>query len=129
MKLLLVFLISMVMVLGGGPAFAGSSRGATYQGYSSGPLLGTVLLDTRGAVIYNITLDDTTSSNATIAIYDQATLPIDTLAPYNETAIYEVEVTTSTGSANVSFGTAPLNTFNGVVAQVSNGTGFLNYQP
>lgn len=131
MNKILLIAISMVLVLGGGPVFAsGSSRGATYQGYTSNPIQGTVLLDSRGAVIYNITINNSSSQNATISIYDLASLPIDTLAPYYETAIYEVETTSSIGSTSVDFSTAPLNTFNGVVASTTNGgIGFLNYQP
>lgn len=129
MNKILLIAISMVLVLGGGPVFAsGSSRGATYQGYSSGPIQGAIALDARGAVIYNITLN-ASSSNATMSIYDMASLPIDTQAPYYEQAIYEVDVATSGNSSSVDFSTAPLNTFNGVVATVTNGVGYLNYQP
>ena len=116
----------MVLVLGG-LSFAQSSRYASYQGSTSGPLIGQSVVNTRGSVIYNITLNST-SANAGIAIYDQATLPIDTLAPYYETAIYEVEVSSNGNTATVDFSTAPLNTYNGVVVSVVNGTAFLNMQ-
>lgn len=129
-KLLLA--ITMVLVFGGLNAFAlGSSRSASYQGQSSGPVTGQAaynILDSRGGVIYNITLN-AGATNAVLLVYDSGGPGNPTPGLNNENLLYEVETVTAGSSATVDFGTAPLNTYNGITVSVTNGVGYLNYQP
>lgn len=116
--------ITMVLVLGGW-AFAQSSRTASYRGWSSSaitPVNSNDILDQRGGVIYNMTLN-AGSSNAVMTVYDSGNSSNPT-----ETPIYEIEVATAGNSASVDFSTAPLNTVNGITASVTNGVGYMNIQ-
>ena len=123
----LLIAISMVLVLLGGPAWAGSSRGASFQGYSSGPLTGAtpLVVDTRGAVIYNITLN-ATSATSLMVIYDSPVYPF--TSNVQETPIYEIEVVSAGNTSSIDMNAAPLQTYYGVVVSVTNGTGFLNME-
>ena len=123
----LLIAISMVLTVLGVPAAdAGSSRAASGQGYSSG-LLGAAaqVVDTRGAVIYNITVNGggvSGLSNGLLTIYDTNQTISDTAAEI----VYEVEVATVNDSRSVDMSAAPLQTYNGVVTTCTNCYGFLN---
>jgi hypothetical protein len=124
--------ITMVVALGG-LAFAGSSRGPTYLGNSSGPITGNTtanILDTRGAVIYNVVLN-AANNNATMTVYDASGLYNGTpeVGQNGETIVMEIEVATAGNSATVNMDAAPLQTYQGVTVSVVNGVGFLNYNP
>ena len=123
MKILLVA-ISMVLILGG-PVFAsGSSRNISYQGQSSGPILSSnVVINTRGTDVYNLTLN-AYSALATLTIYDTPTGPV----ANGEIPVYEVEVASAGDSRSVDFSTAPIQTYNGLVATVTNGVAYLNVE-
>lgn len=115
-----------LIILGGVPAFAGnSSRGFSYQGSSSGPI--TIqsqynIVDTRGGIIYNLTLN-AGSANAVMTIYDSGNSSNPT-----ETPIYEIEVAVAGDSRTVDFSTAPLSTYSGITASVTNGVGYINVE-
>lgn len=124
MKKLLVAIL-MVLALGGSLAYAsGSSRAASYQGNSSGSITGNspVVIDTRGGLIYNITLN-ATSALATLSVYDSSTGGTMTEQP-----VYEVEVAVAGDSRSVDMNAAPLNTYQGITVSVTNGVGYLNDQ-
>lgn len=126
MKKLLIA-ISMVLALGG-LAQAGSSRGASYQGYSSGviTILGSpVVVDTRGGLIYNMTVMANSAGNATLSIYDTST---GGSIPASETPIYQVEVSSANDSRTVDLNAAPIQTYSGIVATVTNGIAYLNVE-
>lgn len=119
----LLIAISMVLVLGG-LAQAGSSRGASFQGYSSGPIWpgGNYVINARGSVIYNITLN-AGQANAIALIYDSSTG-----GTMLENPIYEIEVASAGDSRSVDMNAAPLQSYNGVVVSVTNGIAFLNME-
>lgn len=123
MKTLLA--ITMVLVFLSGSAFAGSGRTLSYLGSTSGPItqVGTVLQG-RGANVYNLTLN-ATSALATLVIYDGNALSNNAI-PSNEVAVYEVEVAVAGDSRSVDFSTAPLQTYTGLIASVTNGVGYIN---
>jgi hypothetical protein len=127
----LLLAITMVLVLGGW-ANAQSSRYASYQGQSSGPITSqstSNIIDSRGGVIYNITLN-ATGNNAIMTVYDANGLQngVPEVGVNGEVIVYEVEVATSGNSSTVDFSTAPLNTYNGITVSVTNGVGYMNIQ-
>lgn len=128
MKKLLVA-ISMVLILGG-LAQANSSRNVSYQGQSSGPITITNtpdVLDARGGNIYNMTLN-AGSSNATLTVYDSNAINGPDVGWNGETVVYEIEVSSAGDSRTVDFSTAPIQTFNGITASVTNGVGYMNIE-
>jgi hypothetical protein len=123
MKTLLVGILMVLILLG--PAYAGSGRAVSYLGSSSGPITQNLtIVNTRGTNIYTMTLT-AYSSYATLTIYDANALASGALAP-NELPIYEVEVATANSSSTVDFSTAPLQTYTGLIASVSNGVAYIN---
>lgn len=128
MKKLLIA-ISMVLILGG-LAQANSSRNISYQGQSSGPITGQssyISLDARGGNIYNITLD-AGANNAVMTIYDSNGNGGPDVGWNGETVVYEIEVATAGDSRTIDFSTAPIQTFNGITASVTNGVGYMNIE-
>lgn len=117
--------ITMVLVIGGA-AFPSAPPNISYRGQSSGPLQSgyTVVDSTRGANIYNLTLN-AGSANAVMTIYDANALSNGAMI---EPVIYEIEVATVGDSRTVDFSTAPIQTFNGVTASVTNGVGYINLE-
>lgn len=81
-----------------------------------------MVIDTRGGLIYNITLN-ATSALATLSVYDSSTGGTMTEQP-----VYEVEVAVAGDSRSVDMNAAPLNTYQGITVSVTNGVGYLNDQ-
>jgi hypothetical protein len=128
-----LLVITMILALGG-LAYAGSSRGPSLIGASSGPITPATtynILDTRGGVIYNAILNGN-GSNAVMTIYDTNGLfnGAPEVGANGEVLIMELETSSSVYTASVNMTAAPMQTFQGITVSVSTGgTGFLNYQP
>lgn len=126
-----ILLVVLAVVMGGGSAFAaGSSRIiATYVGLSNtvqtttAILAGqTIVVNTRGTNVYNITCN-ATSANGECDLYDTAAGPTS-----QETPVYEVKVATSGDSRSVDMSGAPLQTVNGLTVTTTNATAYINGQ-
>ncbi len=81
---------------------------------------GTTVVKASQGLVYNITLL-ATQSNAKVTLFDDTT-------GANGTPKYEAGQATSGNTTSIDFASGPLNFDKGIVAVVTNGTAFLNYQ-